>query len=166
MAGKDFDSLFPYPLRGLGILAIFICVSPAVQAVIFKLFDHHWVGGSQLLIEISDVLFKQAFPAVLGGYTIYMPAAFISGALCALTTARGTGLTLNSTIFRSVIGVFCVELLLAIVTFIYVPSASEIILTKLLAAVVAAVFAGWICWVIATGFRLDKSAQENEEARK
>lgn len=166
MADKDFNQLFPYPLRGLGILAVFICVSPAIQAVIFKLFDHHWVGGSELLVEIFDVLLKQAFPSVLGGYTVYMPAAFIGGALCAVITARGTGLTLNSAIGRSIAGVLCIELLLAVVIMLYVPNASEIILTKLFAAIVAGIFAGWVCWIIATGFRLDKSAEENKANRR
>jgi len=53
---------------------------------------------------------KNTLPAILPGYSVYMPPVFIAGLLSAVGPASGAGLTLGDSIGRMVVAGFAFEI--------------------------------------------------------
>lgn len=157
MALKNEMPRFPYPVRGLSILAVFLVIAPPVQVVAEVFMQHAWVGGRQLLIEIVNVFQQNALPKILSGYSIYMPAVFIAGLWSGLGPARGAGLTLGGAIGHMIIAGLVLEFVYqAVVISFGGPFVGENVMVGL----VQWIFSGWISWIVATWFRLDKPVQQ------
>ncbi|MHC5306309.1 hypothetical protein [Bartonella sp. LJL80] len=149
--------LYSHPMRGLGIVAIFLALGPAVQTIVGTYLFHHWVGGANLLVEIFDVLSKEAWPRILPGYSYYMPSVFLSGIVCSLPPSRGEGLSLSGSIWRTILVSLCVEVFYLLMSQPYMQNvAGENIVRSLFFGLIQWIGVGWICWILATGFRLDK----------
>ncbi len=161
MTQHNKKPLYSYPMRGFGIITIFLLLGPAVQTIAGTYLFHHWVGGKNLLVEIFDVLTQQAWPRILPGYSYYMPSVFLSGVLCSLPPSRGEGLSLSGSIGRTIFVSLCIQIFYLIVARPYMDQiSSEDILRNLTFGFVQWIATGWICWIFATGFRLDKPVND------
>ncbi|AQT46318.1 MULTISPECIES: hypothetical protein [Bartonella] len=157
MTDRNKSTLYSYPMRGFGIITIFLVLGPAVQTIVGTYLLHPWVGGSNLLVEIFDVFSDDACPKLLAGYSYYMPSVFLSGVFCSLPPSRGLGLSLSSAIWRTILVSLCVEIFYIIMSRPYMQHmTSENILRNLSYGFIQWIFVGWVCWILATGFRLDK----------
>lgn len=158
MTDQKKNILYSYPMRGLGIIAIFLALGPAVQTIAGTYLFHHWIAGGNLLIEILDVFNNEARPRILPGYSYYMPSVFLSGILCSLPPSRGEGLSLSGAIVRTILVSLCVEIFYLIMSRPYMNQiSSENILRSLAFGLIQWIAVGWICWIFATGFKLDKA---------
>jgi len=151
-------AMFPYPMRGLGVLVIFLIVSPPVYVLVDAFRGHQWIGGPQALIEFFEVSGKAIREQFLAAYSYYMPPAFIVGAWCAFKPARGAGVTLGGVLGRAIVAGFLFDLLFDIIIFYYLGKyfPGEFITTAMLRWVIS----GWVCWAVAKKFRLDKAVVE------
>lgn len=161
MTNRKQPTLYSYPMRGFGVITIFLALGPAVQTIAGTYLLHHWAGGANLLVEIFDVFGNEAWPRLLSGYSYYMPSVFLSGVLCSLPPSRGLGLSLSGAIWRTILVSLCVEIFYLIMSRPYLNHiASENIVRNLAYGFVQWIFVGWVCWILATGFRLDKAVTE------
>lgn len=157
-------TMFPYPMRGLSVLAIFLIVSPLVYVLVDTFRGHQWIGGTRVLIEFFEVFGKAVREKFLAAYSYYMPPAFIVGAWCAFKPARGAGLTLGGVFGRAIVAGFFFDLLFDIVIFYFQGKRlpEEFMVTAMLRWIIS----GWVCWAVAKKFRLDKAVVEKTMDRK
>ena len=161
MTNHNKTPLYSYPMRGFGIITIFLLLGPAVQTIAGVYLLHHWVGGTNLLVEIFDVFGNEVRPRFLSGYSYYMPSVFLSGVFCSLPPSRGLGLSLSTSIWRTILVSLCVEIFYLIMSRPYMEHmTSENILRGLSYGFIQWIFVGWVCWILATGFRLDKPVND------
>ncbi|MBI0167925.1 hypothetical protein H3V13_08130 [Bartonella sp. M0280] len=166
MTNHNKTPLYSYPMRGFGIITIFLLLGPAVQTIAGVYLLHHWVGGTNLLVEIFDVFGNEVRPRFLSGYSYYMPSVFLSGVFCSLPPSRGLGLSLSASIWRTILVSLCVEIFYIVMSQIVIsepniePMTSEDILRRLSYGFIQWIFVGWVCWILATGFRLDKPVEQ------
>ena len=166
MTDHNKKPLYSYPMRGFGVITIFLLLGPAVQTIVGVYLLHHWVGGTNLLVEIFDVFGNEVRPRFLSGYSYYMPSVFLSGVFCSLPPSRGLGLSLSASIWRTILVSLCVEIFYIVMSQIVTPEpnmvhiTSEDILRRLSYGFIQWIFVGWVCWILATGFRLDKPVEQ------
>lgn len=161
MTDHNKSTLYSYPMRGFGVITIFLLLGPAVQTIVGVYLLHHWVGGTNLLVEIFDVFGNDVRPRFLSGYSYYMPSVFLSGVFCSLPPSRGLGLSLSTSIWRTILVSLCVEIFYLIMSRPYMEHmTSENILRGLSYGFIQWIFVGWVCWILATGFRLDKPVND------
>ncbi|WP_295733191.1 hypothetical protein [uncultured Bartonella sp.] len=161
MTDHNKSTLYSYPMRGFGVITIFLLLGPAVQTIVGVYLLHHWVGGTNLLVEIFDVFSNDVRPRFLSGYSYYMPSVFLSGVFCSLPPSRGLGLSLSTSIWRTILVSLCVEIFYLIMSRPYMEHmTSENILRGLSYGFIQWIFVGWVCWILATGFRLDKPVND------
>ena len=161
MTDHNKSTLYSYPMRGFGVITIFLLLGPAVQTIVGVYLLHHWVGGTNLLVEIFDVFGNDVRPRFLSGYSYYMPSVFLSGVFCSLPPSRGLGLSLSTSIWRTILVSLCVEIFYLIMSRPYMEHmTSENILRGLSYGFIQWIFVGWVCWILATGFRLDKPVEQ------
>lgn len=161
MTDHNKSTLYSYPMRGFGVITIFLLLGPAVQTIVGVYLLHHWVGGTNLLVEIFDVFGNEVRPRFLSGYSYYMPSVFLSGVFCSLPPSRGLGLSLSTSIWRTILVSLCVEIFYLIMSRPYMEHmTSENILRGLSYGFIQWIFVGWVCWILATGFRLDKPVDD------
>lgn len=161
MTNQHRTTLYSYPMRGFGVITIFLFLGPAVQTIAGTYLLHHWMGGANLLVEIFDVFSNEAYPRLLSGYSYYMPSVFLSGVFCSFPPSRGLGLSLSSSIWRTILVSLCVEIIYIVMSRPYMNNMTgENILRHLSYGFVQWIFVGWVCWILAAGFRLDKPVSE------
>ena len=161
MTDHNKSTLYSYPMRGFGVITIFLLLGPAVQTIVGVYLLHHWVGGTNLLVEIFDVFGNEVRPRFLSSYSYYMPSVFLSGVFCSLPPSRGLGLSLSTSIWRTILVSLCVEIFYLIMSRPYMEHmTSENILRGLSYGFIQWIFVGWVCWILATGFRLDKPVND------
>ena len=161
MTDHNKSTLYSYPMRGFGVITIFLLLGPAVQTIVGVYLLHHWVGGTNLLVEIFDVFGNEVRPRFLSGYSYYMPSVFLSGVFCSLPPSRGLGLSLSTSIWRTILVSLCVEIFYLIMSRPYMEHmTSDNILRGLSYGFIQWIFVGWVCWILATGFRLDKPVEQ------
>lgn len=155
--------LYSYPLRGMGTIAIFIALGPIISIIAASYLGHQWVGGSNLMIEIFDVVTKEASPNFRAAYSYYMPSVFISGVMCSLTPSRGEGLSLASAIKNTIVVSLLIEIILMLLTGLVVGKFNvDFIMRQLGYGLVQWIIVAWVCWLFATGFKLDKAVSSDE----
>jgi len=150
-------AIFSYPLRGLSILLIFICIGPPVQAVIAIFLAHKWQGGANVFYEFIKLVSDRAFPSIVPAYSTFLPAPLLAGLWTGGYGSRGFAITISGAIGRSIVmAVFAEMLIVAIVYLQGVTLSSEFILTDLFSASIQGIGVGWISWIICTIFKYDK----------
>lgn len=154
MVANNNKPPFPYPMRGLGIILIFLVLAPLAQVFVGAFMMHDWVGGRQLLVEISEVFQETASHKVLSGYSIYMPLAVFAGAWCGYSAAMGRSLSFGSVVSRMVITGFLLEVLFQLVV---VLSGYPLVVQGIIMSVVQWILSGAICWFAAKKFHLNKA---------
>lgn len=161
MTNHNKTTLYSYPMRGFGVITIFLALGPAVQTIVGSYLLHPWTGGANLLVEIFDVFSDEAWPRLLSGYSYYMPSVFLSGVFCSFPPSRGLGLSLSTSIWRTILVSLCVEVFYIFMSPPYMTNMTgENILRSLSYGFIQWIFVGWICWILATGFRLDKPVED------
>lgn len=155
MSAKNEMPRFPYPMRGLGVIAIFLVVAPPVQVCVEIFMNYAWVGGRQLLVEIAQVIRENVLSGILPGYSIYMLPVFVAGVSSAIGPARGKALTAGGTIARMVMAGLVFE---GIYQTVVVASGGSFMAGNVIIGMVQWILSGWLSWIVATGFWLDKPA--------
>ena len=154
---KNPNEIFSHPWRGILVLSIFLIVSPPMEMLVLAYFDHQWIGGRQLLIEITDV-FKNGFmPNLMASYSLFMAQAVLAGLWCAYIVAKGSALTLGTAITSLVVLGFGME---AIIQIILLFNGVAFDWMRLLITIVQGIFAGFICWSIARKLKLTYNTDE------
>lgn len=156
------NAFFSYPLRGLSILLIFICVGPPVQAIIAIFLAHNWHGSTDVFNAFLSLLIDRAFPSIVPAYSTFLPAPLLAGLWAGGYASRGLALTISGAIGRTIVmAVFAEMLIMAVVYLQGVSLSSEFILTDFFSAGIQGIGVGWISWIICTIFKFDKPVAQN-----
>jgi len=99
----EVKPLFVAAKKGLAVLLIFLFVAPPVQLLVALLMTHVWVGGQDVLIEISELVRLEFLPRLLPSYILYMPVCLVAALWAAYGVARGRSLTLSGAVGRMVL---------------------------------------------------------------
>ena len=85
------------------------------------------------------------------------------GIITIFLLSRGEGLSLSGSIGRTIFVSLCIQIFYFIVARPYMDQiSSEDILRNLTFGFVQWIATGWICWILATGFRLDKPVNDGQ----
>ncbi|UXN03131.1 MULTISPECIES: hypothetical protein [unclassified Bartonella] len=152
------NEVFSHPWRGILVLSIYLVISPPLQMLVLVFFDHAWIGGSDLLIEITNV-FKQNFvPRLMSSYSLFMAQAVFAGLWCAYGAAQGRALSLGTAITSLVVTGVVIELITQVI--VVLVNHTAFIPMLLLIAVVQGIVAGFICWSLARKLKLARPADD------
>jgi len=100
---SEVKPLFVAAKKGLVVLLLFLFVAPPVQLLIALLMTHVWVGGQEVLIEISELIRFVFLPRLLPSYVYYMPVCLMCGLWVAYGVAKGRDLTLYGAVGRMIL---------------------------------------------------------------
>jgi len=114
----EVKPLFVAAKKGLVVLLVFLFVAPPVQLLVALLMTHVWVGGQDVLIEISELIRLGFLPRLLPSYIHYMPVCLMCGLWVAYNVAKGRDLTLYGTLLRMVLAGAFFELLFLVALFL------------------------------------------------
>lgn len=144
---------FPFPWRGIGVLVIFLLLAPPVYVAVAAFMGHYWLGGRRLLFEIGAVLSERVLPALMIGYSLYMPPVFFAALWAAWRAAHGAGLSLSGAIGRMIVcGFGCEVLYQAFVLAAGGPLRADVLMVGLVQWILSA----FICWCVCAKFGLTK----------
>lgn len=160
MSNKNINpnEFLRYPMDGITVLSLFLAVAPPIQLLVLVYFDHVWVGGRQLLVEIIDVFQNSFMPRFMLSYSFFMLQSALAGFWCAFGVAKGYGLTLTKAIIALIFFGFGVEIIMQSILFWWQHIAFNVI--SFLIALVQAILAGFVCWFITNKFKWSLSESD------
>lgn len=153
---------YRYPLRGLGVMAIFICVGPFVQTIAALSLQHQFTVGSEIVVEYTNFFQQKILPSLIAGYSEFLPAPLLTGLWLGALAAKGQELKLTTIIGRAVVASLAVEVFIDLTLLIQgVPLTSEFLYANIRGCIIQAIAFGWVCFIIATIFRYHEKPRAN-----